>query len=315
MNQRNSGQHDAPRLLPIGQVVRRIQQTHPAVSQSSLRFLEREGLIEPTRTPGGHRLFSEEDIERILQIKAWQDQRLSLDRIRELLAERDRLPHPLDLASDFLQLILTAQLAEARSLILNADALGVPLLTTFGQVLQPVLFEVGARWEDGRMFVAQEKETSELVRDLVAQLGQRHADTRNTGPTIVAGSVQGERHELGLRMLTALLRSRGCRVHYLGADVAHEFFVEAIALRTPDAVLLSAKLPQNVEQIGIAAERIRDSFGITAPAIIAGGEAIPAAAERVRSWDVTPITAPDFAGIIDSVLGLVPPPDKAADLA
>ncbi|HEV2128531.1 MAG TPA: cobalamin-dependent protein [Thermomicrobiales bacterium] len=307
MNERQNGRQPKSDLLPIGSVVRRLQETHPSVSQSSLRFLEREGLIEPTRTPGGHRLYSEADIERIQQIKAWQDQRLSLDQIRERLEQRDRLPHPGDLADGFLQLILSAQLADARALLLHADSLGMPLAALFGEVLQPVLYEVGLRWEDGRMLVAQEKETSELARDLIAELSQRHDATQPDGPSLVAGSVQGERHELGLRMISGLLRSRGCRVHYLGADVAHEFFIEAVELHQPDAVLISVKLEANVEQVGAAAERIRAALAADpAPPILAGGEAVASSADHLRQRGVYPIVDTTLDGVIDTVMGKLP---------
>jgi DNA-binding transcriptional MerR regulator len=64
-------------LIPIGRVVADLQGSYPDVTHSSLRFLEREGLVIPTRTPGGHRLYRPQDIERIRQIKAWQNGRNS----------------------------------------------------------------------------------------------------------------------------------------------------------------------------------------------------------------------------------------------
>ena len=76
-----------PDLLPIGQVVAELQASYPDVSHSSLRFLEREGLITSIRTPGGHRLYYRADVERIRQIKMWQAQRLSLDQIRQRLQD------------------------------------------------------------------------------------------------------------------------------------------------------------------------------------------------------------------------------------
>src|SRR5215216_3859398 len=79
-------------LLSIGSVVAELQRLYPDVSHSSLRFLEREGLIASIRTPGGHRLYSRGDVERIRQIKMWQAQRLSLDQIRQRLTELERLP-------------------------------------------------------------------------------------------------------------------------------------------------------------------------------------------------------------------------------
>src|SRR5918994_1762396 len=80
------GLHLPDALLSIGSVVSELQRSYPDVSHSSLRFLEREGLITAVRTPGGHRLYSPADIERIRQIKTWQAQRLYLDQIRQRLA-------------------------------------------------------------------------------------------------------------------------------------------------------------------------------------------------------------------------------------
>src|SRR5688572_27381694 len=112
-------------LLPIGEVVAELQASYPDVTHSSLRFLEREGLIVPTRTAGGHRLFARHDVERIRQIKTWQTQRLSLDQIRQRLAELDRLPAPAALAESFLRQALGGDLAAAYQTIITADDVGL----------------------------------------------------------------------------------------------------------------------------------------------------------------------------------------------
>ena len=39
------------------------------IHQQTLRAYEREGLIEPARSAGGHRLFSHDDIERLRMIR------------------------------------------------------------------------------------------------------------------------------------------------------------------------------------------------------------------------------------------------------
>src|ERR687894_1819635 len=94
--------NQADELVSIGSVVTELQRSYPDVSHSSLRFLEREGLITSIRTPGGHRLYSRADVERIRQIKTWQAQRLSPDQIRQRLAELDRLPNSTAMMESFL---------------------------------------------------------------------------------------------------------------------------------------------------------------------------------------------------------------------
>lgn len=79
------------RLYNIGGVVTLLQREFPDLSISSLRFLEKEGLLSPQRTPGGHRLYSDGDIARIRLIKRLQSQRYyPLETIRHMLVKLER---------------------------------------------------------------------------------------------------------------------------------------------------------------------------------------------------------------------------------
>ena len=74
-------------LIRIGEVVSRLRGEFPDISISKIRFLEDEGLIAPERTPGGYRLFSEDDLERLETILRLQrDEFLPLRVIRDELA-------------------------------------------------------------------------------------------------------------------------------------------------------------------------------------------------------------------------------------
>ena len=63
-------------------------------SPRMLRYLERVGLVEPARTPGGSRLYSRADIDRLQRIKDLLGEGLNLAgiaRVLELEAEVGRL--------------------------------------------------------------------------------------------------------------------------------------------------------------------------------------------------------------------------------
>lgn len=76
-------------------VAARLVEMHP----QTLRKYEREGLIAPSRTSGNLRLYSDQDIERLRQVKYLVEERsmnlagvqMALDLTRELLTLRDRL--------------------------------------------------------------------------------------------------------------------------------------------------------------------------------------------------------------------------------
>jgi MerR family transcriptional regulator, redox-sensitive transcriptional activator SoxR len=67
--------------LTIGEVAER-----SGVATSALRFYEREGLIESTRSPGGQRRFHRDVLRRVAFIRAAQHVGLTLDDIRDSLA-------------------------------------------------------------------------------------------------------------------------------------------------------------------------------------------------------------------------------------
>jgi DNA-binding transcriptional MerR regulator len=75
------------RLLTIGTVCNRLHDEFPDVSISKIRYLEDQGLLNPRRTQGGYRLFSEDDVERLETILRLQrDEFLPLRVIKEELA-------------------------------------------------------------------------------------------------------------------------------------------------------------------------------------------------------------------------------------
>lgn len=83
------------KLLSIGQVLQRLSQEFPDLTDSKLRFLEDQGLVAPTRTSAGYRKYSPRDIERVQTTLTMQrDHYLPLKVIRQYLDDRDRGMQP-----------------------------------------------------------------------------------------------------------------------------------------------------------------------------------------------------------------------------
>ena len=69
------------------------------VHPQTLRIYERKGLIEPFRTPGGTRRYSDEDLERLGLIQELTAEGVNLEGVRRILdlqAENDRLRSQVD---------------------------------------------------------------------------------------------------------------------------------------------------------------------------------------------------------------------------
>lgn len=85
--------------LTIGKVVKRLQSRYPDLSVSKVRYLEDEGLLNPSRTPGGYRLYSQHDVRRLENILYLQKSRfMPLSVIKEEL-ERGNIPSSVSISS------------------------------------------------------------------------------------------------------------------------------------------------------------------------------------------------------------------------
>ena len=83
------------RLLTIGAVVERLRTEFPDISVSKVRYLEEQGLISPRRTKSGYRMFSEDDVARLVRVLTMQrDEYLPLKVIRRELERNPTGPLP-----------------------------------------------------------------------------------------------------------------------------------------------------------------------------------------------------------------------------
>src|SRR5690349_22019387 len=84
------GNGEAPvrqKSLTIGAVCKQLEREFPDISISKIRYLEDQKLLSPRRTPGGYRLYTGVDVQRLRTILRLQrDEFLPLRVIRQELA-------------------------------------------------------------------------------------------------------------------------------------------------------------------------------------------------------------------------------------
>ncbi|HEY8409181.1 MAG TPA: MerR family transcriptional regulator [Gaiellaceae bacterium] len=226
-------------VLRIGELSRR-----SGVSPELLRAWERRyGLLRPTRSAGGLRLYSLDDLERVRQMRRHLDDGLAAAQAAAL-ASRPARAEPVEVALD----PASARAALGRALEAfdepGAQSIVDDLLATatvdllVTEVVLPYLHELGARWERGEVSVAQEHFASNVVRGRL--LGLARGWGRGLGPLGLLACIPGERHDLGLLGFGLVLRTRGWRIAYLGADTPLPTLEATAHVLEPDAVVLTA---------------------------------------------------------------------------
>jgi DNA-binding transcriptional MerR regulator len=84
---KGGGAKDRQKSLTIGAVCKALVQEFPDISISKIRYLEDQKLLTPRRTPGGYRLYTQNDVARLRTILRMQrDEFLPLRVIRQELA-------------------------------------------------------------------------------------------------------------------------------------------------------------------------------------------------------------------------------------
>ncbi len=126
----------------------------------------------------------------------------------------------------------------------------------FVDVLMPAMILTGEEWEAARISVAHEHYISEVTRDLIHQYGhETWTGALSGGPVAVACCAPGERHTLGLLMISDMLRAGGIDVHMLGesapADSIRDLVTELRADLFCLSVTLEVHLPDAADLIAL----------------------------------------------------------------
>lgn len=234
--------------VTIGQAVEILRAEFPDVSPSLLRYLQREGLISPERKAGGHRLYSPQDIERIRTIRQWQAKRVSVSEIRRRLNNLTTRQHLPVVANEITAHLLAGELDVAIAMLEDLLQTGTPLMTICEDILTPVLLGLGDEQGNHLIPVDAQLELDERLAQFLSVATTPPAFAL-LQPVVLAACPVWERHDMPLRMQTALLVERGVSVHFLGSMVEKEFLIDAMSRLSPDVIVISMTIAPRLNQI------------------------------------------------------------------
>lgn len=316
--------------MRIGELAARV-----GVSTHVLRAWEsRYGLLTPTRSSGGYRLYGADDERRVREVLGLREKGVSaMEAARQVLAaERAGSvaaggsggsgargaagagdttgaygpdeEHPGD-GEGNLRLdppLLVAQLLDAVT-ALDEDRAHAVLDTAFldrsvesavVDVLVPFFARVGEMWELGRIGIAQEHFASSLVRRRLGALSMTWG--LGTGPVAVLACPPGEFHDIVLLGFGVLLGRAGWRVRYLGPDTPIPSLASAARLVRPDAVVLASRRPSGFRGHARELRRLAEEH----PLWLAGRGTTPRVLDEIGAPHLGPDLVADVAILTDA---------------
>ncbi|MEA2327469.1 MAG: hypothetical protein QOE68_2428 [Thermoanaerobaculia bacterium] len=175
----------------------------------------------------------------------------------------------LAVSREYVDLLRNAERRAAIDLVLRA-ADEHPVEHIYTGLLQEAQYEVGRLWEANEISVAQEHYSTAVTQLIMSLLYPRICETPKTRGAFIGVCVEGELHEVGIRMVCDLFELRGWQSFYLGSSMPPAELLRFIEQKRPDVIGISAIYDGNVEsarQIIAQLRSIRAS-GVT---ILAGG--------------------------------------------
>ena len=216
------------------------------VPTTTLRAWERRyGLLKPSRTPKGHRLYSGKDIDLIKKIVELLKTNHTISEAIRILKDPESSTGTGTEAQEhwavYQQRMLKSieEFNEQKLGTTYNEALSIyPVDMVTEQVILPLLTTLGERWQEREAGIAEEHFFSAFLRN---KLGARlhHESNRSRGKKILVSCLPGEYHELGVLLFCIAAIGHGYQILYLGTNLPPSQLLKVVERTDVSAVLLS----------------------------------------------------------------------------
>lgn len=240
------------------------------------KWEERYGFIQPKRLDNGYRIYSQQDVKKLLKVKSLSEQGYSPKQavlLAKEVMEEPNIPIKMGkLSYDeqwneyvFLLLEKGRYCDEIELNLILKEAYHHSGLDYFlNHIVVPFLKEVGKKWENNEWDEYQESVSSLVVRDFLVQI-RRNYQYREHAPFVVGACLPYEQHEVPLHLVLLRFMMRGWKTQLIGTSPAPGAIESLVSRLKPDVVLLSAtttipfeKHPQLLRELDQFAERQTD---------------------------------------------------------
>lgn len=288
-------------VLRIGEVSRRTGVTVPTLRAWERRY----SLLDPARTDGGHRLYSDDDVDHVRAMQRLLDEGWSAAAAaREVL----RVPAPVtrlrpvpasgNAATDLidrLEASIDAFDARETDAVIDDIFARLDVPRALDEVVLPLLRRVGEGWQSDPRVIAREHFATNTIRPRLQRLLRN--PSRTAGRACLAAAPEGEDHDLGLLASSAVGADAGWRIHYLGARMPTTAIERSVDSLQPEIVLIGAMHRSHAQTFFADQPR----FGRTA-VVLGGTGFIPSDASRLQNAVVHQGPIRDFPSTLERAI-------------
>lgn len=218
------------------------------IKAHTIRIWEkRYKLISPRRKAGNVRLYSDDDLKRLINVATLNGQGIKISRIASMsAAEVNQMIHDMIESRPELDLYINHLVVAMLNLEEKdfEDALSAAV-NNFGfergimEVVYAFLERIGVLWQTGSITPAHEHFISNLIRQRLVTAIASLPLPRGKARKALLFLPEGELHELGLLFSHYLARARGFQTYYLGQSVPHRDLKVIYDIHQPEILITS----------------------------------------------------------------------------
>ena len=244
----------------------------------------RYGLVTPVRGANRYRLYNDEDVRLFRYLKSKSDEGMSIGELAEIgreqlleQAQQEFVAAPVEpppserLISDLAQAIQENDRVGFEGKLNGALAV-IPFEEALHRFLLPFQEHIGQLWHDGQLGIAQEHYASNQIKQKIFS-AMNQLRMVEEGPRVVVACPSQEWHEISAMTAAYVCAARGCRVHYLGANLPIPELAKFCEQIRPAYVLLSMTVDRTDTEIKNIVQELATQVSSIAPVGIGGRSA------------------------------------------
>ena len=213
------------------------------VNVSTIKRWTDSGKLNCIQTAGGHRKFLMKHINEYLKKHTEDGKNIAV--LPYDSSEHRQLNHLIqkhkteDLIEHLLRYSLESKYEEVSMIITGLALSQYPIYKMFDELVTPVLHKIGDLWAHGKITVAEEHISSNIIRDSLIALREILIKVDDKSEKIICFAFDDDQHDIPLKMVQIILEQRGFDVYYSGQRTPAESLEKLISNIKPSRLYLS----------------------------------------------------------------------------
>ncbi|MCT2536135.1 cobalamin B12-binding domain-containing protein [Aquibacillus koreensis] len=257
----------------------------------------RYDVIKPSRTDGGTRVYSQENVDDLLWVIAQREEKsISIKQAMKLLKEEKEKKDPFihvtfddsdgsyeSYVHDIYHALVNYDTNRATHLI-NLAFSTLDYEVVFHEIFVPILHQVGDQWQEGKLSVAQEHFISHFIqRRLFSFFQEISSDVNKAKALAICPPL--ELHNIGLILFSLFLKRRGVDVIFVGENTPKENLIPIIQANNIRLICFSITIEEHIDHLESFINYVQ-SYPLDLDFLI-GGNAVDKLPDKYKSHILT----------------------------